>query len=75
MAHKWTKKQIKKMLTTKAANAILRAASKTKVTRVDSHYVGERNAVDVHKLESDAFRRGMFTALQMVVDLLIQELR
>ena len=41
-------------------------------------YVGEsptQPAVDVNRLEERAFRRGMFTALQMVVDVLIRELR
>jgi|SRR5580692_12242989 hypothetical protein len=91
---KWTKARIKKMLTTKKANAILRAATQTAFPAkrgrasvkkvldspnvVAAHYVGEiaqAPAVDVGKLEERAFRRGMFTALQVVVDVLIRELR
>jgi hypothetical protein len=37
---------------------------------LEAHYVGEtaqQPAVDVRKLEETAFRRGMFTALQMVI--------
>ena len=83
----WTKARIKKMLTTKKANAILRAATipnRSKTTKVkqgvpiDSHYVGETaqaSTLDVNRIEDRAFRRGLFTGLQMVVDLLIRELR
>jgi hypothetical protein len=75
MAHKWTKAQVEKMLTTKRANAILKEA---KAKPLEAHYVGEtaqQPTVDVRKLEETAFRRGMFTALQMVIDALVRELR
>ncbi len=60
------------------ANAMRNAKTKTKP--LTAHYVGEvtqpeRPQVDVAKLESEAFRRGMFTALQMVIDSLVRELR
>jgi hypothetical protein len=42
---------------------------------LDGAYVGEQPAVDVNKVEDRAFRRGLLTALQMVVDILIRELR
>ena len=45
---------------------------------LEAHYVGEtaqQPVVDVRKLEETAFRRGMFTALQMVIDALMRELR
>lgn len=44
---------------------------------LEAHYVGETTqpAVDVRQLEERAFRRGMFTALQMTIDALVRELR
>jgi hypothetical protein len=45
---------------------------------LEAHYVGEvgqQPAVDVRQLEERAFRRGMFTALQMTIDALVRELR
>lgn len=42
---------------------------------LESHYVGEQPKVDVNRLEERAFRRGMFTAFQMIIDLFLRELR
>ena len=42
---------------------------------IAGEYVGERAVADINKIEDRAFRRGLFTGLQMVVDLLIRELR
>ena len=42
---------------------------------IAGEYVGERAVQDINKIEDRAFRRGLFTGLQMVVDLLIRELR
>ena len=82
---KWSKAQHAKYAVTCARkrSEAKRAARSTEFNAsahppVDSHYVGETAqapAVDINRLEERAFRRGMFTALQMVVDLLIRELR
>jgi hypothetical protein len=44
---------------------------------IEAHYAGEQSgaSLDVNRIEDRAFRRGLFTGLQMVVDLLIRELR
>ena len=94
---KWTEAHKKKMLASRAANAILReSASVARKARAshsprirpsapptlpqptspyDAHYAGETPAVDVNRLETKAFRNGLATALQMVIELLVRELR
>jgi hypothetical protein len=81
--HKWTKAQharasratkdrLARKRFSKAAQTISEAQP------LDTHYAGETlkaPTIDVAKLEERAFRRGMFTALQMVMDYLIRELQ
>ena len=79
----WRKSQHVKFQETmkrKASAKRGRAASSVAGTLppVDAHYVGETaqaQAVDVNRLEERAFRRGMFTAFQMIIDLFLRELR
>lgn len=72
---KWSKAQHAKY----AATLKRKAAEATKP--LESHYVDEQAkqqagaVVDINRIEDRAFRRGLFTGLQMVIDLLIRELR
>ena len=74
---KWSKSQLAHFRATMKA----KASEKAKAKPLESHYVDEQPAqqtgavVDVNRIEDRAFRRGLFTGLQMVVDLLIRELR
>ena len=78
MVKKWSKAQRAAFERRKNASGLHQA---TNVKPLESYYVDEvakQPAVDirnVRKLEETAFRRGMFTALQMVIDALMRELR
>lgn len=82
---KWSKAQHAKYAATcarKASEQRRRIALNAKLVNettkpVDAHYVGQQqaHAADISRLEERAFRRGMFTAFQMIIDLFLQELR
>jgi len=75
MVKKWSKARRTAFERRKNASGLHQA---TNVKPLESYYVDEvakQPAVDVRKLEETAFRRGMFTALQMVIDALVRELR
>ena len=67
----------KNAIKTIAIEAEARGQAHAKKAVLAGEYVGQQaeQAIDVHKIEDRAFRRGLFTGLQMVVDLLIRELR
>lgn len=84
MAHKWTKAQRIKFNKTwktkyakrgRAANARIAPERGRPLVQGDVALPQEVAHVDVHRIEQKSFRNGMSTALSMVIDILIRELR
>lgn len=85
--HIWGKAQHAKYAATLKRKAQAKAKTGAPTPPLTAHYVdqvdstrpqqtqAQQAAIDIGRIEDRAFRRGLFTAFQMVMDIMIRELR